>query len=142
MTNERYAASRRIVVGSCLFAIAAFICGGLLHLASEDLNEERWQLYLGLGQFLLGVGVVSFGLSCLVAVTTFISRVAASDLAKDAVQAVRRTAHEVGKPRITTTSGMSTADELEKWARLRDTGVVSEDEFQTARDELLKAPRS
>lgn len=49
---------------------------------------------------------------------------------------------ELGRSRITSHAGLSTADELEKWARLRDTGVVSQQEFEAARAELLKTPRS
>ena len=142
MTDERYAAARKTVVGFCLIAIVALICGGLFHWAAESPDEQRWQLYRGIGQFLLGVAVVSFGISSLFAVTTFISRLAASDVAKGALQAVKETAQDARKPRITSTAGMSTADELEKWARLRDTGVVTEEEFQTARAELLKEQRS
>ena len=49
---------------------------------------------------------------------------------------------DLSRPKITSHAGLSTADELAKWARLRDTGVVSEEEFQAARAELLKAQRS
>ena len=33
----------------------------------------------------------------------------------------------------------SVADELSKWAKLRDEGVISEQEFQEARNKILKS---
>jgi hypothetical protein len=65
--------------------------------------------------------------------------IAAFDLLRFIIpNGVKNSVREAIRPKVTSNAGMSTADELEKWARLRDTGVVTEAQFQAARAELLK----
>ena len=81
----------------------------------------------------LGIGIIG--------VAAAIKRAEKSETVSNAVEAVKRGASELNRPKVTSTSGLSTADELAKWVALRDSGVVTDDEFQAARSELLKTKR-
>lgn len=87
---------------------------------------------------LIAIGVLAAIAAALFATVNWVRRAMSSDAATTAMGVVKRVAAEASRPKIASTSGMSTADELEKWARLRDTGVVSQQEFEAARAELLK----
>lgn len=77
----------------------------------------------------------------IIGVAAAIIRAEKSETVSNAIVAVKRGASELSRPKVTSTSGMSTADELAKWVTLRDTGVVTQDEFEAARSELLKTKR-
>lgn len=69
--------------------------------------------------------------------------IAALDLLRFVIPTgVKNRVREAVRPKVTSHAGMSTADELAKWARLRDIGVVTEEKFQAARSELLKGRRA
>ena len=90
---------------------------------------------------LLIISLLAVAVVVIAGLLDMIVKASSSRVARDAIETVKNVTADVRRPKITSTSGMSTADELTKWVRLRDTGVVSEGEFQTARAELLKEPR-
>ena len=79
---------------------------------------------------ILGIGIIGLAAG--------IKRVEKSETVSRAVMAAGQKAAQISRPKVTTTSGMSTADELAKWVALRDRGVVTQDEFESAKSELLK----
>ena len=90
---------------------------------------------------LLIISLLAVAVVVIAGLLDMIVKASSSLVSRDAIETVKNVTADVRRPKITSTSGMSTADELTKWVRLRDTGVVSEGEFQTARAELLKEPR-
>ena len=86
--------------------------------------------------FFLVVSICAFIALGLSAAVSLIRRAASSGSAQNVARSIQQISADARRRRITSTAGMSTADELEKWVRLRDSGVVSQEEFEFARAEL------
>ena len=135
MSDKKFGIDPVIPFRLGVVAAVALIAGMVIGRSQDGVYDSP---LLTLAFILIGIGVLAAIVGALFATLNGVIRAMSSSAATAAMGRVKQVAAEVGRPKITSTSGMSTADELEKWARLRDTGVVSQQEFEAARAELLK----
>jgi len=136
MSDQKSARSSDIPFRLGLVAAVSILAG--MGIAQVQGGIEWGDPLSTLAYILIAIGVLSTILGALFAIFHWLKKAASSEAATSAMGRAKQVAEDIAKPKITSTSGMSTADELEKWARLRATGVVSQQEFDAARAELLR----
>lgn len=133
--------AKRYLTPALILAVAAFVSAiALALLVGPDDYLFHGPAAIAVNALGLVFLIAVFGIG-IIAVAAFSKRAAQSAPVARAISAIERKARDLSRPKLTSTAGMSTADELTKWAALLEKGVVTQDEFDAAKAELLKIER-